>query len=57
LEKIWPILVTMIIALLAVAIAYRVKPLHQLVFGKGSMKVNEAAKQAVAASTPAMVTS
>ena len=45
-ERVWPILITMIIALLAVAIAYRVKILHKFVFGKGSAGVNELAKQA-----------
>jgi len=46
-DKIWPILVTMLIALLAVAIAYRVNPLHKLVFGKGSAHVNKAATAAM----------
>jgi hypothetical protein len=45
-EKIWPVIITMMIALLAVAIAYRVKFLHKLVFGVGSARVNEAAKSA-----------
>lgn len=47
-DKIWPVLITMMIALLAVAIAYRVKFLHKLVFGVGSARVNEAAKSAAA---------
>jgi hypothetical protein len=45
-EKFWPVFITMLIALLAVAIAYRVKVLHKLVFGTGSAKLNEAAKMA-----------
>jgi hypothetical protein len=46
-DKVWPIVVTMLIALLAVAIAYRVKALHKLVFGKGSAHLNEAAAAAI----------
>jgi hypothetical protein len=45
-EKLWPIIITMLISLLAVAIAYRVKVLHKLVFGKGSAHLNEAAAAA-----------
>jgi hypothetical protein len=37
----------MIVALLAVAIAYRVKPLHSVVFGKGSAHLNDAATRAM----------
>ena len=46
-ERIWPILITMIVALLAVAIAYRVKPLHSMIFGKGSAHLNSAATAAM----------
>ena len=46
-DKFWPILITMMLALLAVAIAYRIRPLHSLVFGRGSAKVNQLAKAAV----------
>jgi hypothetical protein len=49
-EKLFPILVTMIIALIAVAIAYRVKPLHKLVFGTGSAHLIHAANQATTVS-------
>jgi hypothetical protein len=45
-EKLWPVIITMLIALLAVAISYRVKFLHKLVYGIGSARVNEAAKAA-----------
>jgi hypothetical protein len=37
----------MLLALVAVAIAYRVRILHQLVFGKGSSLLNHAAETAV----------
>jgi hypothetical protein len=46
--KIWPVLVTMLIALLAIAIAYRVNFLHKLVFGKGSAHLNKSAESALA---------
>jgi hypothetical protein len=39
----------MAIALIAVAIAYRVTFLHKLVFGKGSAHLNDAAANAAAA--------
>jgi hypothetical protein len=52
-EKLFPVIVTMLIALLAVAIAYRVKFLHKLVFGVGSARVNEAAKSSAAVSVGA----
>jgi len=45
-EKLLSYLIVMTIALLAVAIAYRVKALHKLVFGRGSAMVNEHAKAA-----------
>jgi hypothetical protein len=47
-DKLLPFLITMAIALVAVAIAYRVKFLHKLVFGKGSAHLNEAAAHAAA---------
>jgi hypothetical protein len=43
----WSIIVTMLIALLAVAIAYRVNFLHKLVFGKGSAHINKCAERSV----------
>jgi hypothetical protein len=45
---IWPVIITMLVALLAVAIAYRVNFLHKLVFGKGSAHLNQSAERAVA---------
>jgi hypothetical protein len=47
-DKILPFIITMAIALIAVAIAYRVKFLHKLVFGKGSAHLNQAAQMAAA---------
>jgi hypothetical protein len=41
-----PYILTMLLALLAVAIAYRVNPLHKLVFGGGSARLNRAAGKA-----------
>jgi hypothetical protein len=38
-----PYLIMMLLALLAVAIAYRVNFLHRLVFGRGSARLNHAA--------------
>jgi hypothetical protein len=46
-NSVWPVIITMLIALLAVAIAYRVNFLHNLVFGKGSARVNRAAELSV----------
>jgi len=46
-DKVWPIVVTMLIALLAVAIAYRVKVIHKVVFGSGSAHLNHAAEAAM----------
>jgi hypothetical protein len=46
--NIWPVIITMLVALLAVAIAYRVNFLHKLVFGKGSAHLNKSAEHAVA---------
>ena len=46
-EKIWPVIITMLIALLAVAIAYRVNFLHKMVFGKGSAHLNKSAELSV----------
>jgi hypothetical protein len=43
-----PYIVTMLLALLAVAIAYRVNFLHKLVFGTGSARLNHAADMAAA---------
>jgi hypothetical protein len=51
LEKLWPFLITSIVALIAVAIAYRVRVLHNIVFGKGSAHLNEAAKHSAAQGT------
>jgi hypothetical protein len=45
-EQLWPFLITAIVALLAVAIAYREKHLHRLVFGRGSAHLNVAAESA-----------
>jgi len=36
-----------LVSLIAVAVAYRVKLLHSIVFGKGSARVNHAAELAV----------
>ena len=47
-SNIWPVIITMLVALLAVAIAYRVNFLHKLVFGKGSAHLNNSAERAVA---------
>lgn len=47
-DQVLSVLITAIIALIAIALAYRVKPLHSIVFGRGSARVNEAAKAAVA---------
>ena len=41
-----PYLITMLLALLAVAIAYRINFLHKLVFGKGSARLNHYAEMA-----------
>ena len=46
-NSVWPVIITMLIALLAVAIAYRVNFLHKLVFGKGSARINHSAELAV----------
>jgi len=54
-DKVWPIVVTMLIALLAVAIAYRVKVLHKLVFGAGSAHLNHAAEAAMDSTAGAKV--
>ena len=45
-EQVLSVLITAIIALIAVAISYRVKILHSIVFGKGSARLNESAKMA-----------
>jgi hypothetical protein len=45
-EQILSVLITAIIALIAVAISYRVRILHSMVFGHASARVNEAAKAA-----------
>lgn len=53
--NVWPVIITMLIALLAVAIAYRVNFLHKLVFGKGSAHVNASATAAINASPMVLV--
>lgn len=45
-EKFWSYLIVMSLALLAVAIAYRVRVLHKIVFGRGSAHLNYAAEMA-----------
>jgi hypothetical protein len=47
LEKFLSYVIVMALALLAVAIAYRVRVLHSIVFGKGSARVNQAAELSV----------
>jgi hypothetical protein len=46
-EQVLSVLITAIIALIAIAIAYRVHVLHSIVFGKASARVNESAKAAM----------
>jgi hypothetical protein len=53
-EKLLSYIIVAIIALVAVAISYRVNFLHSLVYGKGSARVNKLADAAV--STPKVVT-
>lgn len=48
-EKLMSYVIVAIIALVAVAISYRVNFLHSLVYGKGSARVNRLADAAVAA--------
>jgi hypothetical protein len=43
-EKLLSYLIVMALALLAVALSYRIKFLHKLVFGRGSAMLNHAAE-------------
>jgi hypothetical protein len=45
-EQLLSVLITAIIAMIAIAITYRVRILHSIVFGRASSRVNEAAKMA-----------
>jgi hypothetical protein len=47
-DKMMSYFIVMALALLAVAIAYRVHFLHKLVFGRGSAHLNRSAELAVA---------
>ena len=55
-DKLIPFLITVAIILAVMAATYRINFLHKLVFGKGSARVNQAAKLAVSANpaTPAV---
>jgi hypothetical protein len=48
-ENVLAYLLMAVVSLIAVAIAYRVKLLHSIVFGKGSARMNHAAELAVSA--------
>lgn len=55
-EKLMSYVIVAIIALIAVAISYRVNALHTLVYGKGSARVNRLAKAAVATPSTTVTT-
>lgn len=56
-EKLFHLLISVVIILAVMSLTYRVNFLHKIVFGKGSARVNKAASIAVANTTAPAVAS